>query len=392
MSLLGYSGQPSTGRYMNFMIVLSLALHVMLLLVIAGLRLPGKMERPLASYQVSLVTMPTPSADPTPAPQPVQPETPKAPEPPVVRPTQQVVKETAPPPPQPVRLAPTPHVRALEPIRTKPMPPPVPTPAPTVRQEAPQPPVPAPAPPPVVRHSEPKPTPVPVPPPARPVLNRDVLRGIALPSEVPKLGQVNPIPAGTPKETRAQTQTDVQKILNNLTVPEPTPVSPQPATLPPPTRISPPRPSVSEEVDRQLQKLEQPPPKVDTPKPAAPVESQVASKPPAAARTPVTVLQADGVVNGNPYLARIQHLISAQWIAPKVDVTGQPLQVVVKFRLDKSGRVSNIVVERTSGNEYYDLAAIRAVQSAKTLPPFPSEMSQLYLDTHFSFAVGESVS
>jgi TonB family protein len=222
------------------------------------------------------------------------------------------------------------------------------------------------------------------------VLNRDVLRGIALPSEVPTLGQVNPIPAGTPKETRSQTQTDVQKILNNLTVPEPTPVSAQPTT-PPLTRTSPPRPSVSEEVDRQLQKLEQAPPKIETPKPVTSAEPQVASKPPAA-RTPVTTLQASGVAMGNPYLALVQRRISAQWTAPQVDVTGQPLQVVVKFRLDKSGRVSDIVVERTSGNEYYDLAARRAVLSANPLPSFPSDMAQPYLDAHFSFAVGEPVS
>jgi TonB family protein len=223
------------------------------------------------------------------------------------------------------------------------------------------------------------------------VLNRDVLRGIALPSEVPKLGQVNPIPAGTPKETRSQTHTDVQKMLNNLSVPESTSTATE-HTTPQPARITPPRASMSEEVNRQLQKLEQmPPPKVEASKATTMPQSHVASNPPAA-RTPVTTLQASGVAMGNPYLALVQRRISAQWTAPPVDMTGQPLQVIVKFRLDKSGRLSDVVVERTSGNEYYDLAARRAVLSANPLPSFPPDMSQLFLDAHFSFAVGESVS
>jgi len=401
MSLTVYGGQFSSGRYMKVMIGLSLVLHLALLLFIAGLRLPNKMERPLAAYQVSLVTMPTPpSVEPKPVSQPVHPEPskvtepPKTPEPRVTRTTQQVVKETPPPPspPQPVRLAPTPHVRALEPIAAKPIPaPPAPAPAPKIRQEAPPP---APVPSPVMRQVETKPVQVPMPLPPRPVLNRDVLRGIA-PPDVPKLGQVSQIPAGTPKETRSQTQTDVQKILNNLTLPEPTAPSSQPM-MPSSARAVPPRPSMSEEVTRQLQKLDQVPPKVEPskvepPKATTMPESQVASKPPAA-RTPVTTLQASGVATGNPYLALVQRRISEQWTAPPVDITSQSLQVVVKFRLDRSGKVTNIDIERKSGNDYYDLAARRAVLLANPLPSFPDNMSQPYFDAHFSFAVGEPVS
>jgi colicin import membrane protein len=400
MSLAAYGDQFSSGRYMKIMIGLSLVLHLALLLFIAGLRLPNKMERPLAAYQVSLVTMPTPpSVEPKPVSQPVHPEPskvtepPKTPQPPETRPTQQVVKET-PPPPQPVRLAPTPHVRAPESIASKPIPTtptPVSAPAPKIRQEAPPP---ASVPPPVMRQVETKPVQVPMPLPPRPVLNRDVLRGIA-PPDVPKLGQVNSIPAGTPKETRSQTQADVQKILNNLTLPEPTVPTSQPMT-PPSARAVPPRSSMSEEVTRQLQKLDQvpskaEPPKVEPPKATTMPESQVASKPPTA-RTPVTTLQASGVAAGNPYLALVQRRISEQWTAPPVDITSQALQVVVKFRLDRSGKVTNIDIERKSGNEYYDLAARRAVLLANPLPSFPDNMSQPYFDAHFSFAVGEPVS
>ena len=54
-------------------VVLSLVLHVVVLLVVVGLRLPQKSERPLTSVEVSLVSLPTPvkqaePAKPVPAP------------------------------------------------------------------------------------------------------------------------------------------------------------------------------------------------------------------------------------------------------------------------------------------------------------------------------------
>ncbi len=63
--------------------------------------------------------------------------------------------------------------------------------------------------------------------------------------------------------------------------------------------------------------------------------------------------------------------------------------VVVKFRLHRSGKVSDVVVEEPSGNHYYDLAAKRAVVRAEPLPAFPRAMHQSYVDAHFTFAVGE---
>src|ERR1041385_7441316 len=42
-------------------LVLSLALHVVILLVAVGLRLPQQGERPLTSVEVSLVSLPTPA-------------------------------------------------------------------------------------------------------------------------------------------------------------------------------------------------------------------------------------------------------------------------------------------------------------------------------------------
>ena len=61
MSFSAYGDQFSSGRYMKSDDRISLWCCIWLaLLFISRLRLPKKMERPLAAYQVSLVTMPTP--------------------------------------------------------------------------------------------------------------------------------------------------------------------------------------------------------------------------------------------------------------------------------------------------------------------------------------------
>jgi hypothetical protein len=48
-----------------------------------------------------------------------------------------------------------------------------------------------------------------------------------------------------------------------------------------------------------------------------------------------------------------------------------------------------VVIEQSSGNEYYDLAGKRAVLSAIPLPAFPAELTDSYFDAHFTFMVGE---
>ena len=142
-----------------------------------------------------------------------------------------------------------------------------------------------------------------------------------------------------------------------------------------------PRPSLSKEIDKELQKLQPPP--------VAPAAPAVAAKAPDL-KKPETVIKVQGMAPGfNQYLSRVQIKISSQWSAPPVDLTGRPLEVIIKFRLHRSGSVSDVIVERTSGNEYYDLAGKRAVLNADPLPAFPREMADAYLDTHFSFTVGE---
>jgi len=313
----------------------SLVLHLVALGMMIGMRFTPTGERPLTAYQVSLVTLP-----------------------PVVR------------PPEPPRETP-----AVEP------------PAPA-KAEAPKPPVP----------SRAAPAPVAPPPAAREVISsgasrskslvQDALRGIALPPDAPRLVDIGPPqPAAPPRQPEAA-QREARKLVEHLSVPQVTPLNPQTKLPPaPPSLPQPPRTSQAERLEKALRSL----PPVPQPRVA---ESAPAGPAPETAKTVETAkvetkMQVQAPTRGsNEYLARVQAKISEQWIAPPVDLSGQPLQVVIKFRLHRSGAVSGVIVEHTSGNGYYDDAGQRAVQAAHPLPPFPAYMTEPYVDAHFMFTVG----
>lgn len=83
------------------------------------------------------------------------------------------------------------------------------------------------------------------------------------------------------------------------------------------------------------------------------------------------------------YLQLVQRLVSNEWKPPKVP---KPLKAVILFRLERSGDVLEVAIERSSGDEYFDLAAKRAVLSASPLPSFPPEIDEAFLNAHVSFA------
>lgn len=406
--------EPVTGP-----LALSLSLHLALLLVFAFMSFKTG-ERPLsAAVQVSLITLP-------PAPKPV-------------------VQKSQPTPVQPQPRAVTPPPSKPEPQPSPTLPPPPPaiqkTPAPVQKAPAPPPKTPAPV---VVAPKLPTVSPAPpqaryepiAPPPAPPVSGprrgaenpfRGALKDVDLPREVPKFGELSPdrpvapapqpIPDATPQRVPDRTRTEVRSLLSKLKVPE----TRELPTLPPPTVEERPRPreqraslsdEFQQELERELKKTkEQPLPKpqenptfstatvktVDA-RPREVVkheEIEPAPVPPAmtsklASIRPEMTINVPGAGPGsNAYLARVQQLISQHWTAPPVEMIGKGLTVVIRFRLNRSGAVSGVTVEQSSGSEYYDLAGKRAVLNADPLPPFPKDLSSAYFDAHFSFVVGD---
>jgi colicin import membrane protein len=344
--------QANLTRRLGQAVALSLALHLGLLIVVAFVRWPQQGERPLASIEISLASLPQP---PTKAIEPPKAQQ-KVVEPPKV---QQKIVEA--PKPAPVKSAPLP-APVLVP-RTTPTPTPLPGPVP-------------------VPKAAPIPTPSPTPvKPSNDVLH-DVMKGVELPPDAPKFGDYSP--AEKPKKSQIK--------LPDIPVVSQTKDSP--AMAPEVKRRSSLTEDVSREVDEEFKKirtLELP----KTPPVEVPVQPSPQPSPQVEAKTPSvktidTALKVPGMAPGsNAYLARVRQRISSVWSAPPVDVTRQAYLVIVKFRLHRNGTVSGVMIEQSSGNEYYDLAGKRAVVSAIPLPAFPSDLTEPYFDAHFTFAVGE---
>lgn len=315
-------------------LILSFILHLVILLVAAGLRLPQRGERPLSSVEVSLVSMPAPIK---------QAEVQK-----------QVVMAK---PPQPVPVSP-------------------------MKREAPiTPPAPAAVPKPVAT-----PVPMPVLPsaPVRESMAKDILRDLQLPPDAPKFGDL------TPAKSLAQPQPQAvkTKIPDLPRIPDAIPDR----TVKPARRTS-----LSEELNRELEeelknvKQFQPAAKLEIPK-EAPVKSapqQEVSVP--VVTTPQTTLKTPGSSGTNSYWARVEAIIKSHWEPPPIDVSGSTYRVVVKFRFFRNGTVKDIGIQQASGNGYFDDAGRRAVQKPRAFPPFPAEMTEAYQDVEMVFQVGEAI-
>lgn len=232
--------------------------------------------------------------------------------------------------------------------------------------------------------------PVPPKPSTSALVVREALRGLELPPEAPTLTKpVSAFSTSPKRSTRSEPKRlreEIDTLMANLAVPT-APVKPAPAQATPPAQV---KPALSEELRKQLQDLQRPSPA--EPGPTRPVQPERPAPAAAVPKKPTTSIEVPGAAPGlTLYLAQVQNKISRYWVAPNVgdfrELEG--LQVTVKFRLHQSGKVTDVVIEQSSGNPYYDLSGKRAVLSADPLPPFPRGLSEAYFDAHFRFVLGE---
>lgn len=81
------------------------------------------------------------------------------------------------------------------------------------------------------------------------------------------------------------------------------------------------------------------------------------------------------------YLSRVQAKVTERW-AGKALPGQQPVAV---FEINREGQVSRLAIERSSGNSYYDQAALRAITEANPFPPLPAEFPGQTLRVHLGF-------
>jgi TonB family protein len=137
------------------------------------------------------------------------------------------------------------------------------------------------------------------------------------------------------------------------------------------------------------------PKKPDTRKEGKEKQAAEAKKePPAEAQKPLGVTVGTGEGTGiavdaanfpfGYFLAAIERRVSENWFSAVAE-GGTGLTCVVYFKLMRDGSVSDARIETSSGNGYFDRAAVRAVRSAAPFPPLPRAFSDAFLGIHFTF-------
>jgi len=88
------------------------------------------------------------------------------------------------------------------------------------------------------------------------------------------------------------------------------------------------------------------------------------------------------------YTKLIERKIGEAWSPPRIERDYDTKEVVVTFVIITTGKVQEIQVEKSSGNTFFDQAALRAVYMANPLPPLPRGFRDPHLKIHFSFVLG----
>jgi TonB family protein len=87
------------------------------------------------------------------------------------------------------------------------------------------------------------------------------------------------------------------------------------------------------------------------------------------------------------YLSNMSSLFSRNWTRPIKPDLSRTLRAVVHFVIQKDGRITEIVMEQSSGDAALDRSALRAVQDSNPLPPLPYQYGKDSLGVHFFFDI-----
>ena len=149
-------------------------------------------------------------------------------------------------------------------------------------------------------------------------------------------------------------------------------------------RIEKPRPIPKPEVKQQ-------------PKPAEPVKGPPREEPAPPSSAPRTVLPYAEVGGGMAgqvavddasfefayYLQQVRQQVTRNWATPAGTPPGTRAEVY--FRVGRSGEISDLRLVLSSGNEYFDQSALRAVMVTQQLPPLPLGWNRPDLGIQYGF-------
>jgi len=173
--------------------------------------------------------------------------------------------------------------------------------------------------------------------------------------------------------------------------PKPAPPKPKAKAPVKPKAVPPPRHNA--EAPPPLKAKPAPPPEpTPAPKPEAPAPQPPPDQQGPSASTQSLMIQPkidEPQFDCSTYCGVLQDKLEGQWSPPSVTAQG-PVQAVVVFTINRDGTVSNVSLETSSGNFYFDQAALRAVLLAAPLPPLPRTFTSSTLRVHAPFTLQAS--
>jgi TonB family protein len=84
------------------------------------------------------------------------------------------------------------------------------------------------------------------------------------------------------------------------------------------------------------------------------------------------------------YLDIILTKMGENWRNP-CEGEGGKISAVVYFVIKRDGTIDKVKIDKSSGNYYFDQAAVRAVYTVKNFPPLPDEFERGWLGVYFEF-------
>lgn len=108
------------------------------------------------------------------------------------------------------------------------------------------------------------------------------------------------------------------------------------------------------------------------------------------AATPISALEGarEGVdTNSNYYIKNLVAQITRRWLPPaNLRYARDISAVIIYFKVQKDGRITDVSIETSSGRQDLDLSAKRAVIETNSIPPLPPNlMKDSTLGVHFKF-------
>jgi len=85
------------------------------------------------------------------------------------------------------------------------------------------------------------------------------------------------------------------------------------------------------------------------------------------------------------YLSKVAHLFYDLDLDRIMKDLNAEHPVVIKFSIQRSGRIKNIKVEKTSGDKDVDNNAIAILQNIKILPSFPNSLKEEEIELGINF-------